>query len=294
MKHCVWICLFVTTLSMESVGQEGIYYFGANSKPVELKEDAVIFKEVKRRSARKYKIETHQKLQNKWVRIKKEKIKIQGDERQTIFYNANSLFPKRIYREMTKISPGEYLFEESTLSSTIRTGTSASFLPLHLEGIVTEYHPNGEVKSKSVYNDNQLISNQNWLMDGSKYIDTIFYSVDEEPEYQMGDDFFKGFLINKIAESKLDLTQIEDQVVIGWVVMKSGKIDGAIALKGKSRQLNQILVNTIIELPGYWTPAVLDGKKVRYFMSIPLNFMQREASFQEIEFSSGVMHYNRY
>ena len=76
--------------------------------------------------------------------------------------------------------------------------------------------------------------------------------------------------------------------------MESDKIDGAIALKGKSRQLNQILVNTIIELPGYWTPAVLDGKKVRYFMSIPLNFIHQEVNFQDIEFSSGVMHYNRY
>ena len=118
--------------------------------------------------------------------------------------------------------------------------------------------------------------------------------MDIEPEYQMGDEFFKSFLINKIAASKLDLTEIEDQVVIGWVVLKSGEIDGAIALKGKSRQLNQLLVDIIMELPGYWTPAMLDGNKVRYFMTIPLNFMQREANFQEIEFSSGMMHYNRY
>ncbi|MEN8229913.1 MAG: hypothetical protein ABFS38_17265 [Bacteroidota bacterium] len=294
MKHLIWIFLFLTVVSRESGGQEGNYCFGPNSKPVEQLEDAVTYKEVKRRSAKKYKIGTYHKLGDQWVRTKKEKIKIQGSGSQTIFYNASSLFPKRIYREMEEISPGEYLFKESTLTSTVRTGTSTSFLPLHLEGVVTEYHPNGAVKSKSVYNDNQLISNENWLNDGSKYIDTIFYSVDKEPEYQMGDDFFKGFLINKIAESKLDLTQIEDQVVIGWVVMENGKINGVIALKGKSRQLNQLLVNTIMELPGYWTPAILDGKKVRYFMSIPLNFMQREANFQDIEFSSGVMHYNRY
>ena len=167
-------------------------------------------------------------------------------------------------------------------------------MPLYLEGTVTVYHPNGEIKSISEYHENQLISNENWISDGSKYIDSVFYSVDQEPEYQMGDEFFKAFLINKLAESKLDLTQIEDQVVIGWVVMETGQLAGAIALKGKSRQLNQILVNTVAELPGYWTPAMLNGKPVRYFMSIPLNFMQRNANFQDIEFSSGVMHYNRY
>ena len=58
--------------------------------------------------------------------------------------------------------------------------------------------------------------------------------------------------------------------------------------------MNQFLVNTIAELPGYWTPAVLESIKVRYFITIPLNFMQKEARFQELELSSGTLHYNKY
>ena len=286
--------MLLAGVPLNSKGQEGVYYFGPNSKPVELLKNAASYKEVIRRSEKKFIIEIYQRQGNKWVKSRKEKIKIKGDGIQTIYYHGDGFFPKRIYREMKLVGQGDYLFKETNLTSTLRTGTSTSFLPLHLEGSVTEYHPNGEIKSISLFHDNQLISNENWLNDGSRYLDSVFYSVDEEPEYQMGDDFFKAFLINKLAESKLDLTQIEDQVVIGWVVMETGKIDGVIALKGKSSQLNEILVNTIIELPGYWTPALLDGLPVRYFMSIPLNFIQREANFQEIEFSSGVMHYNRY
>jgi hypothetical protein len=91
------------------------------------------------------------------------------------------------------------------------------------------------------------------------------------------------------------MSQIEDLVVLGWVVMENGELRGSIALTGKSRQLNEFLVKTIAELPGYWTPALLDGVPVRYFMSIPLNFMHREANFQELELSpGGVMHYNKY
>ena len=36
-------------------------------------------------------------------------------------------------------------------------------------------------------------------------------------------------------------------------------------------------------LPGEWQPAELNGVPVRYFMTIPLNFMHREASFQDID-----------
>ena len=279
---------------MHLPGQVEVYHYGANTKPVDQIDEAVMYKEVIRKSDKKYVIKTHHKVNQKWGQVKKEKIKLQRDGSQTIYYNAGSLFPKRLYREMNKIGPGEYLFKESTMTNLVRTGTSSRALPLHLEGLVTEYHPNGELKSKSLYKNNQLLSNENWLPDGSKYIDSIFYSVDQEPEYLMGDDFFKNFLLRKLAASKIDLTQIEDQVVIGWVVMETGEIDGAIALKGKSGQLNQFLVNTIIELPGTWQPAILEGSRVRYFMSIPLNFIHNEAHFQELELSSGILHYNKY
>ena len=294
MKHIIWLCLAATALSLEATGQEGTYYYGTNSKPLENPEEAISIQVVKKRSEKKYVVETTRRVDDKWVRAQKEKIRIQGDGILKLMIRTGGLFPERIYREMETIGPGSYLFRETTISSVVRSGTSSAFLPLHLEGSVTEYHPNGEKKSISEYRDNQLVSNQNWLPDGTRYIDSIFYSVDQEPEYQMGDEFFKSFLLKKISDSKLDLSQIEDQVVIGWVVMESGEIDGVVALKGKAPQLNQLLVATIAELPGYWTPAILDGARVRYFMSIPLNFLQREINFQEVEFSSGVMHYNRY
>ena len=294
MKRLIWIGTMVMAWSLIASAQEGKYYYGANNRPVVSESEAIQIEEVYQVSSRKHVIRTHIFVNDEWVQAKKEKIKVDGDGTQRIYYYADSFFPKKIYRTMEKNRSGEYFFTESTLTHIIRTGTSTSYLPLYLEGTVTVYHPNGEIKSISEYHENQLISNENWISDGSKYIDSVFYSVDQEPEYQMGDEFFKAFLINKLAESKLDLTQIEDQVVIGWVVMENGNLEGAIALKGKSRQLNQILVNIMAELPGYWTPAILNGEKVRYFMSIPLNFMQRNANFQDIEFSSGVMHYNRY
>jgi hypothetical protein len=295
MRSIILTSLVVLVFSLESMGQEGIYYYGANSKPVTQLSDAVFYKEVKKKSESKYVIEKHQVKEGSWKKVGKEKVKIGSDGNQTIHYNDNTIFSKKFYRSMEKVGPGAYLFKESTLNGEIRNGTSTALLPLHLEGNVVEYHPNRELKSRSVYHDNQLISNENWLSNGTKYIDSLFYSVDQEPEYQMGDNFFKNYLIKNLEKSKIDMTQIEDLVLLGWVVMENGELIGAITLSGKSRQLNEFLVKTISEMPGYWTPALLDGVAVRYFMSIPLNFMHREANFQEIELTpGGVMHYNKY
>ena len=289
------IILIILVFSLNSMGQEGTYYYGANSKPVSQLSDAVSYKEVKKKSEKKYVIEKYQIKEGIWKKVGKEKVKIESDENQTIHYNDNTIFSKKFYRSMEKVGPGSYLFNESTLNGEIRNGSSSAFLPLHLEGNVVEYHPNRKIKSRSLYHDNQLISNENWLSDGTKYIDSIFYSVDMEPEYKMGDNFFKTYLIKNLQKSKIDLTQIEDLVTLGWVVMANGELASPITLTGKSRQLNEFLVKTISEMPGDWTPALLDGIAVRYFMSIPLNFMQREARFQEIDFSpGGVMHYNKY
>ena len=295
MRYVILVILVVLAMSQESLGQEGVYYYGANSKPVSHLADAISFKEVKKKSENKYVIQTHQKKEGNWQKVRKEKIKIHGNGNQTIHYNDNTIFSKKFYRSIEKVGSGEYLFKESTLNGEIRNGSSTAFLPLQLEGNVVEYHPNRELKSRSVYRNNQLVSNENWLSDGSKYIDSIFYSADQEPEYQMGDDFFKSYLLKSLEKSEIDLSQIADQVVIGWVVMESGELAGPIALMGKARQLNEFLVKTIAELPGYWTPAILDGAPVRYFISIPLNFIHREVNFQEIELSpGGVMHYNKY
>lgn len=293
MRRLVIIWLFM--LAFHSVrGQEGTYYYGPNSRPVEKSEEAVLIKEVNSRSEDTYIIKTRRKIEGEWKHVSREKIRIRSDGNQLIRYRAGTFFPKTILREMEEEGPGKYRFRESIQDRVVRTGTSSTFLPLHLEGTVKEYHPNGEIKTIAEYNDNQLVTNQNWLPDGSPYIDSVFYSADQEPEYKRGDDFFNSYLLQKLKNSNIDLNQVQDRVVIGWVIMETGEIDGVIALEGRVRQLNDFLVETIEQLPGEWDPARLKGSPVRYFMSIPLNFTQKEATFQEVEFSTGRLHYSKY
>ena len=154
--------------------------------------------------------------------------------------------------------PGLYYFEETDHGAKIRTGSSSTYLPLKLEGQVTEYHPNGREKSVSFYQNNQLQSNQNWLPDGNPYIDSIFYSVDQEPVYQPGVAYFNSFLLQELAKSGININEYDDDIVIAWVVMETGVMDGAIALKGKSLKMNQLLCDIISRTPGVWEPAMLN------------------------------------
>ena len=291
-RFLVIIVVSFTTPFLASAQE--VYRYGVNSRPVNRPDEAVVIKEVKQSSEKRIVIRTRQKTGGEWKQVSKEKIRIQRDGTLLIYVSGDRFFPKKIYRSIHEVEPGLYEFEESTLKSKVRSGSSLEFLPLHLEGTVTEYHPNGTVKSVSEFHDNQLVSNRNWLSDGNPYIDSIFFSADLEPVFKPGNPFFRSYLLQQLKGSKIDLNQIEDVVVIGWVVMETGKLEGTVALKGKSRQLNQFLVNTIAEMPGEWQPAELNGVPVRYFMTIPLNFMHREASFQDIEFSSGMLHYNTY
>ncbi len=119
MRDILLISLIILAFSLESMGQEGVYYYGVNSKPVSQLSDAVSYKEVKKNSERKYVIEKHQMIEGSWEKMGKEKVKIESDGNQIIHYNNNTIFSKKIYRSMEKVGTGVYLFKETTLNGEI-------------------------------------------------------------------------------------------------------------------------------------------------------------------------------
>ena len=294
MTRLAIISLLVFLLQVPGNAQDTLWY-GPNGRPVNNMEEAVLMKVVRQKSDQRLVVRTSQRSGDSWTRIIKQKIRFRKPGSMVLYnYLPGKLFPEKTYREMKETSPGTFAFEESSMKHLLRKGNTSSLLPLHLEGELTEYYPGGKVKSISTFKDNQLVTNRNWLPDGSRYIDSVYYSADTEPEYKPGPDFFRNYMLQRIASSKVDLSQISDEVVIGWVVMETGTLEGPIALKGKSPGFNQMLIAIIDELPGAWEPARLNGKPVRYFMSIPLNFIYQTTNFQELELTSGTLHYNRY
>ena len=102
-----------------------------------------------------------------------------------------------------------------------------TFLGLDVEAGEPEvYYYAGSKKSVSMYDDNQLVWNQNWLKDGEKYLDTIFYSVDTWPEYLNGATELKTHLRDHIVSSQYYKQEMEGTVLLGFVVTEYGDLEG--------------------------------------------------------------------
>lgn len=296
---CSFFILVISLLGLCLVQAQDLYYYGPNSRLVENENDARILKEVQHKSEKRYIITTRIKSRNEtdaraWKFQKRERIKINKDGSLSINQKGVQLSSNKITRKIVKGKNGLFEFSELRNGIPSRTGYSSRFLPIHLEDSVTEFHSNGQVKSISQYNDNQLVSNRIWLSNGEHYFDSVFYSVDELPQFKFGDEFFNKYILQSLNNSKFELNQINDIVEIGWVIMETGKMEGVIALKGKISELNQFLVKVIAEMPGDWQAAKLEGKTVRYFMSLPLNFRHTETQLQDLEITSGILYYNSY
>ncbi|MFH0755866.1 MAG: hypothetical protein V2B15_01090 [Bacteroidota bacterium] len=288
------ICLFLLLPLVFLHGQE-LYFYGVNSRPLDSEQQALTLKEVRKTAQDHYTIITKHLAKDGWERGIRQKIRVRSENSLVIRESGpDRFFPRKIFREMGLTASGAFTFRDSDGNGVIREGTSSRFLPIHLEGKLTEYYPGGQIKSISQYRDNQLITNENWLSDGTRYTDNLFYSVDRLPEFEYGVQFFNSYLMQKLSNSGIDLSQIDDRVVIGWVIMETGAIDSPIALEGNSTQLKRILTDIIAALPGVWKPATLNGKPVRYFVTLPLNFFHRDVSFQNIETSSGVLIYDKF
>ncbi len=169
-----------------------------------------------------------------------------------------------------------YCFTEKKGNQLIRTGHTKSKIPLILHGTVTVYYPNGNKRSESIYRNNELISNMNWLQDGEKYYSNIFYSVDEQPEFIPGADSIKNHLFHAYEKYQLDLQNITGKLTIGFVVFENGRAGGFHIEEGIQPGIDQIMLDAFKTLIGPWEPARLNGKPVKYYNRFPVNFTNIE------------------
>lgn len=289
--YLVFLILF---LGINTISAQEYFYYGSNGKILESQSGALLTREVDRKSDEKALLTELARTETKWEVVSKEKITRKQKNTYRIKVKGEGLIPKSYTRTVVELEPGLYQFTDTHPNGSSRLGTASSLLPLHLEGLVEEFFPSGKRKSYSEYSENQLIYNRNWLPDGSRYIDTIFYSVDTDPEYLLGDGHFNQYILSRLEQSGFDFTQVEDVMQIAWVVMEDGSLDGALATKGKSAQLRRLFVEILSDLPGDWEPGILDGKKVRTYMSIPIYLSSPSVDFQEMDLSNNQLRYVKY
>ena len=104
-------CLIILLLlGVNLQSQKTMHYSKSNTRPVNTIEDAVIYKQVKKKSDNRYVLKTYHKAKDKWILTLIERIHTTENGEQTIKYKANNFFARRKIRSMIMIEPGRYAF----------------------------------------------------------------------------------------------------------------------------------------------------------------------------------------
>ena len=273
------------------VSGQMVHFYGVNNKPFTDEENAITMIKINQIGDNRLEVETFVKWRNEWRRLYIERIKIKTDNEYLIRKFGNGRQIDKYVRFYSLEPDSTYQFVEMNNDAVKRKGTTTAKIPLNFEGEVIEYYKNESVKSKSIYHDNQLVSNENWLENGKKYIDNIFYSVDIPASY----DIEKENLLKHVSDefSKHKLIDISGTILVGFVIMENGDLTGARIVEGIVPDLDQVAVNALESFQGKWKPALLNNTNVRYYCTMPINFKQADefVSFDHIDFTGGMLFY---
>lgn len=267
-------------------------YIGINGKLTTSK-NAIYMQKIERKAHKHYKVQTFQHQDAKWEKIYTEHYKKLNDSTWQINANGDEIPPVSI-RTYTKIADNKWKFKDMVEGQVVRKGEALSVMPLLLDGQVTEYYLGGIKKSVAVYNHNEMVSNENWNEDGQRYVDDIFYSADVYPTYSKGNKALHEHILECYKKSGIDISSVSGNLVVGFVVMQDGTIDGIKLLKGVTNEINKVTLEAFKSLDGNWTPAKLNNKPVKYFQVFPVNFIYRESHIEYAELKGGILHYQKY
>lgn len=273
------------------VSGQMVHFYGVNNKPLTDVKNAITRIQINHPGDDRLEIETFIKWRDGWRNLYFERIKIKTDNEYLIRKYQNGRQTDKYVRFYTMEPDGTYKFVEMNNDAIKRKGTTTAKIPLNFEGEVIEYYKNESVKSKSIYHDNQLVSNENWLQNGEKYIDNIFYSADIPPSYDIEQANLLSHVSNEFSKHKL--IDISGTILVGFVIMEDGTLTGAQIVKGIVPDLDQVAVNALESFQGKWQPAVLNNTYVRYFCTMPINFKRADefVSFEYMDFTGGMLFY---
>lgn len=272
--------------------KESVKYIGTNGKLTTLKE-AIYMQKINSKSAKDSKVQTFALIDSNWKQVGSENYKRANDSTWVIKGSGKNL-PKKSIRTFVKQADGTWKFRDMEEGQLVRSGSAQSVVPLLLHGKVTEYYADGTKKSVSEYRNNELVANENWNEDGTKYIDNVFYSVDTYPTFVPGIKVMHAHVLKSFKDAGYDISTVEGSIKIGFVVMENGTIKGVKVIKGLGPVLNDIAVESFKSLLGQWTPAKLNNEPVRYFQVFPINFKTNEQRMEFAELRGGTFHFQTY
>ena len=139
-------------------------YFGVNGK-ITTAENWNTKKEINYKGTKKIEISTNQPGAKKNKLAVLEKIR-KIDENSYEIKAKGDLFSNAIIRNFEVLEKGKFRYFDFENNNLVRSGITLNKFPLILDGKNEVFYQNGTKKSVAAYENNQLLSNKNWLENG--------------------------------------------------------------------------------------------------------------------------------
>lgn len=276
-KHILALLLSFALSGIIFGQNDTILYYKGNFKPSTKQEADRIFEVKKTKKDTYFVFEHYLNYQGEWDSSRKERIKILNDTSLIIYEIVNDKIKDIITRGLSLQADGNYRYNDFNQEGVlIAEGQTACKFPLIKTGEVKDYHPNGILKSISIYENNQLISNQRWRKDGTKNLDNVFYITDTAPEFPYGSAGLQSIIEKSVIyPEKCQMDRIQGRVYVSFVIMEDGSLDGFEIARGIHPLLDAESIRVLKSMKYEWIPATVDGKNVKTLVTLPINFVLR-------------------
>ncbi|MDP4292445.1 MAG: energy transducer TonB, partial [Bacteroidota bacterium] len=177
-----------------------------------------------------------------------------------------------IYRVVRKNHSG-YTIKDYQNKVLVSTGFSKMIIPLVKEGTwVNYYRSTHNIKSEEYYTNNQLTGNKRWKENATEDLANVFPHAEVDPEFKGGHKQLQTYLSTSTKYPGKSRRHNEKGIVmVQFIVMENGIIDGVEILKGVSPSLDAESLR-VVKLMPTWKPGTINGKNVRVAMQVPFQY----------------------
>ena len=237
-------------------------------------EDAFFYDVVITTGQNEFQVVTYSRQTDEWKEFKREYIRRLSPTAVEITTTLNQK-EVRIRRSIKPVENGYYVTDAQG-SFILQEGTSSMVFPLVREGVWIKYNElTGKISTEGIYEHNQLISNKFWI-DDTNYIEDVFVFVDKTIEYKGGWTALSKYVANNTRYPRNAMERgITGKVVVGFVIMKDGSVNGLHLISKVHHDLDMEALRVVRSIPVKWTPGEINGIKVNMAFSYQINFMQQ-------------------
>lgn len=197
---------------------------------------------------------------------------VYGQKIDTTFFDSNwkatTKDKSSFYRIAKKVEEGKaYTVEDYFNSGRIQmSGVFSSLKPEVKNGVFVWYYENGNKKTESIYENNQIKSIKRWKEDGE--IDTNVY-LEKPPVFRGGIEKMYAYISKHFKYPRELKQRINGKIVLSFVVEKDGSIVEATIKESVHPLLDAEGVRVLKSMPK-WEPGMQEGKPVRVMYTVPI------------------------